>query len=159
MGGNGGNMEKAVKDLEGKYLTFRLANEEYGLEITKVREIIGLHDITFVPQTESYIKGVVNLRGKVVPVMDLRSRFGLPEEEYHERTCIIVVEVLMQDGERDMVGVVVDSVSEVVQVESDQIQERPPLDSGSETDYIMGIARTEDRVRLLLDVERVLGED
>ena len=112
---------QALHDLEGKYLTFTLANEDYGLEILKVREIIGMLDITAIPQAPTFFKGVINLRGRVIPVVDLRLKFGLPSMEYGERTCVIVVEVKTEMGSVQM-GVVVDTVSEVVNVNGADIE-------------------------------------
>jgi len=142
-----------------KFLTFKLAGQEYGLEIHKVREIIGLHDITFVPQTPEYVKGVINLRGKVIPVIDLRLRFGFPPESYHERTCIIVVETDTHDDQREVNGLVVDAVSEVLNIDSGQIEATPPMGSEIKTDYILGLAKGQGTVRILLDIDRILKEN
>ena len=111
----------------GKYLTFSLANEEYGLEILKIREIIGIMDITAVPQMPVYIKGVVNLRGKVIPVIDLRLKFGLEPAEYTEETCIIVVDI------GTLTGVIVDTVQEVLDIDGSQIDPPPPLGASVDT--------------------------
>ena len=129
----------------------------YAIEITRVKEIIGLHDITPVPQALNYVKGVINLRGKVVPVIDLRLKFGLPPEVYTERTCIIVLEVVMAEGMLDYTGVVVDAVSEVMNLDPENIEPTPPLGVQVDTEYIRGMARLDDRVRILLDVDRALG--
>ena len=123
---------KAMVDREGKYLTFTLAEEEYGIGILKIKEIIGMMPITTVPRTPGFVKGVINLRGKVIPVMDLRLRFGMEEMEYTERTCIVVVEIEGSSG-TVMIGVVVD--------------------------YILGMAKMEGGVKILLDIDRVLSED
>lgn len=139
----------------GKYLTFRLAAEEYGLEILKVREIIGLMEITSVPQTPHYIRGVINLRGKVIPVLELRLKFGMESTEDTEQTCIIVVEVANSDDSL-MTGIVVDSVSEVLDIKEDQIADSPSFGAGIDTDFILGIGKIKDDVKILLDIDKVL---
>lgn len=149
---------QALHNLEGKYLTFTLANEDYGLEILKVREIIGMQDITAIPQTPPYIKGVINLRGRVIPVIDLRLKFGLPSQEYGERTCIIVVEVKTRLGPVQ-VGVVVDAVSEVLNVNGADIEPAPALGSRVNTRYILGIAKARGTIKILLDIDRVLNSE
>ena len=149
---------KAMTDKEGKYLTFSLASEEYGIGILKIKEIIGMMPITSVPQTPEYIKGVVNLRGKVIPVMDLRLRFGMPAMDYTERTCIIVVEISGQAG-TVQVGVVVDAVSEVLNVKSEDIAPTPCFGTKLNTDYILGLAKTGGGIKILLDITRVLSSE
>ena len=124
---------RTLLEKEGKYLTFALANEEYGLEILKVREIFGFMEITAVPQTPHYVKGVINLRGKVIPVLDLRLKFGMEEIDYTERTTIIVAEVTSA-GEIVQIGIVVDSVSEVVAIRAEEIEETPAFGSTLETE-------------------------
>lgn len=150
---------QTLQDKEGKYLTFTLAAEDYGLEILKVREIIGMMDITAVPQTPEYVKGVVNLRGRVIPVIDLRLKFGLEAAEYGERTCIIVVEV--QSGMNSVqMGVVVDSVSEVLNINGDDIEPAPSFGARLKTQYILGIAKAKGTIKILLDIDKVLtGEE
>ena len=149
----------ALQDKEGKYLTFTLAAEDYGLEILKVREIIGMMDITAVPQTPEYVKGVINLRGRVIPVIDLRLKFGLEEAEYGERTCIIVVEVKIEIGAVQM-GVVVDSVSEVLNINGDDIEPSPSFGARLKTQYILGIAKAKGTIKILLDIDKVMtGEE
>ena len=147
-----------LQDKEGKYLTFTLAAEDYGLEILKVREIIGMMDITAVPQTPEYVKGVINLRGRVIPVIDLRLKFGLEAAEYGERTCIIVVEVHSEVGSVQM-GVVVDSVSEVLNISGDDIEPSPSFGSRLNTQYILGIAKAKGTIKILLDIDKVLTGD
>jgi purine-binding chemotaxis protein CheW len=139
----------------GKYLTFRLAAEEYGLEILKVREIIGLMEITSVPQTPHYIRGVINLRGKVIPVLELRLKFGMESIEDTEQTCIIVVEVA-NSNDSLMTGIVVDSVSEVLDIDENQIADAPSFGAGIDTDFILGIGKIKDDVKILLDIDKVL---
>lgn len=144
--------------LSGKYLTFFLAGEQYGLEITKVREILGVLDITPVPQTADFVLGVINLRGKVIPVMDLRLRFGQEYREPDERTCIIVVEVTDSLGQLILMSVVVDQVNEVLNVSSDDIDASPAFSTDLDTSFIMGMAKTDGGVRILLDVDRIVQE-
>ncbi len=141
---------------EGKYLTFSLAGEEYGIGILKVREIIGMMSITPVPQTPDFVKGVVNLRGKVIPVIDLRLRFGLDATAYTERTCIIVVEIQGDSGAVPM-GIVVDAVSEVLNIRGADIENTPTFGVKLNTDFILGMAKTDGGVKILLDIDRVLG--
>jgi purine-binding chemotaxis protein CheW len=148
----------AIADREGKYLTFSLANEEYGIGILKIKEIIGMMPITSVPQTPEFIKGVINLRGKVIPVLDLRRRFGMEPMDYSERTCIIVVEIAGAAG-NVMIGVVVDSVSEVLSIKAEAIEDTPTFGIKLNTDYILGMAKIGKNVKILLDIDRVLGTD
>jgi len=149
---------KTMKDKEGKYLTFTLAQEEYGIGILKIKEIIGMLPITSVPQTPEFVKGVVNLRGKVIPVMDLRLRFGMPSIDYSDRTCIIVVEIGGQAG-TILVGIVVDAVSEVLNIKGDDIEKTPTFGTELNTDYILGMAKIEGGVKILLDIDQVLSGD
>lgn len=148
----------AVSGWEGKYLTFTLANEEYGIGILKIKEIIGVMPITSVPRTPDFVKGVINLRGKVIPVIDLRARFTLQVNDYTERTCIIVVETVTPSG-IVMVGVVVDSVSEVLNIKDQDIEETPSFGTRVETDFILGMAKMEGRVKILLDIDHVLSAE
>jgi purine-binding chemotaxis protein CheW len=141
----------------GKYLTFALAKEQYGIRIMKIKEIIGLMPITFVPQTPGHVKGVINLRGKVIPVVDLRLRFGLEEAGYTERTCIIVVEAQGAAGTVPM-GIVVDGVSEVLNIRAEEIEEAPAFGGSLSTEYILGMAKSGEGVKILLDIDRVLNE-
>ena len=149
---------KTMADKEGKYLTFTLAEEEYGIGILKIKEIIGMMPITTVPQTPEFVKGVINLRGKVIPVVDLRLRFGMGEIDYTDRTCIIVVEI---QGEAGIVlmGIVVDSVSEVLNIKADEIEETPTFGTKLNTEYILGMAKMEGSVKILLDISRVLQSE
>ncbi len=149
---------KAMVDKEGKYLTFSLAGEEYGIGILKIKEIIGMMPITTVPQTPEFVKGVINLRGKVIPVIDLRLRFGMDAMDYTERTCIIVVEI---DGSAGTVqiGIVVDAVSEVLNVNAEDVEETPTFGAKLNTDYILGMAKMEGGVKILLDIDRVLSAE
>ncbi|MBC8551165.1 MAG: purine-binding chemotaxis protein CheW [Candidatus Brocadiales bacterium] len=146
--------EKKTLVQEGKYLTFVLGREVYGIEILKVREIIGLMDITTVPQTPEYMKGVINLRGKVIPVLDLRLKFSMPEEEHTKETCVIVVEV-----NNTSVGIIVDSVSEVLEIKGGDIEEAPCFGQGIDTDFIIGLGKVKEKIIILLDIEEVLSSD
>jgi len=155
-------MDQAVKvmaDREGKYLTFSMAEEEYGIGILKIKEIIGMMPITTVPKTPEFVKGVINLRGKVIPVVDLRLRFGMEAIDYTERTCIIVVEIDGTSG-TVMIGIVVDAVSEVLNINGDEIADTPTFGAKLDTNYILGMAKMEGGVKILLDIDQVLsGEE
>lgn len=136
-----------------KYLTFRIGSEDYGIAIANVTEIIGIQSITEIPEMPDYIKGVINLRGKVIPVMDVRIRFKLKPRDYDERTCIIVVEI---DG--TSVGLVVDRVNEVADIPEDQV-EPPPKSKRKGGSYIQGIGKIGKEVKILLDINKILYED
>lgn len=151
-------LTRVLKDKEGKYLTFTLGQEEYGIGILKVREIIGMMEITYVPRTPDHVKGVINLRGKVIPVISLRSKFGIPEEEYTDRTCIIVVEILGAAGAIP-IGIIVDSVSEVLNISGEDIEPTPTMGSSLDIQYILGMAKVKGKVKILLDIDRVLSTD
>lgn len=146
----------AMAHKEGKYLTFSLAGEEYGIGILKVKEIIGMLPITVVPQTPSYIKGVINLRGKVIPVIDLRLKFSMDAAEYTERTCIIVVEI-MTSGRTILMGIVVDSVSEVLNIKAADIEATPSFGTKLDTEYILGMAKAGGSIKILLDIDKILS--
>ena len=148
----------AVTTSGGKFLTFTLGNEEYGVPVLKVREIIKVMDITQVPQVPDYVLGVINLRGKVIPVIDLRRKFGFPATENTERTCVIVADVDLPTM-RVMMGIVVDTVSEVLNVSPSEIEETPEFCGRQTTDYLLGLAKVKDSVKILLDLDRVLGND
>ncbi len=137
---------------EGKYLTFVLAGEEYGLEILKVREIIGMMGITAVPSMPDFMLGVTNLRGKVIPVIDLRLKFQMPSGEQTSESCIIVVDVTGM-----LMGVLVDRVSEVLDIRSDDIEDAPQVSNGTEQNFILGLAKSKGRVKILLEIDRVLA--
>ncbi len=147
--------EKTKKSaFDEEFLTFVLSNEAYGIEILKVREIIGIMDITTVPQTPDYMKGVINLRGKVIPLIDLRMKFSMQEEVHTQETCIIVVEV---NGAS--IGIVVDSVSEVVGINSEEIENSPRFTQGIDTSFIMGLGKVKEKILILLDIDAVLSSD
>jgi len=143
----------------GKYLTFTMADEEYGISILKIKEIIGMLPVTTVPQTPGYVKGVINLRGKVIPVIDLRLRFEIEAIHYTERTCIIVIEIGGQD-DSILTGIVVDSVSEVLNIRDQEIEGAPTFGVNMNTEYILGVAKVEGTVKILLEIDKVLkGEE
>ncbi len=152
-------MDQAIKQIahrEGKYLSFTLAEEEYGIGIRKIKEIIGMMSITSVPQAPEFVKGVVNLRGKVIPVIDLRLRFGMPPMDYTDRTCIVVVEVIGETG-TVLIGIVVDAVSEVLNIKAEEIEDTPAFGVRLTTDYIQGMAKMESSVKILLDIDRIVN--
>ncbi|MCD6293532.1 MAG: purine-binding chemotaxis protein CheW [Deltaproteobacteria bacterium] len=149
---------KAMADREGKYLTFTLAEEEYGIGILKIKEIIGMLPITTVPQSPEFVKGVINLRGKVIPVIELRLKFGMESVDYTERTCIIVVEIEARSGVV-LIGVVVDLVSEVLNIKEEDIEDTPAFGTKLDTDYILGMAKIEGGVKILLNIDRVLSTE
>lgn len=143
---------------KSKYLTFTLSHEEYGIEILKVREIIGYMDITCVPRTPQYMKGVINLRGQVIPVLDLRTRFGMPEADVTDQTCIIVAEI-NQQGRRFNAGLIVDQVQEVLDISSENIEDAPQFGTSVQMDFILGIGKVGNSIKILLDIDKVLGSD
>jgi len=149
---------KSLSDKEGKYLTFALANEEYGLEILKVREIIGYMDITAVPQTPAHVKGVINLRGQVIPVLDLRAKFGMDTTNVTDQTCIIVVEIA-HGKKKFNTGIIVDHVQEVLDIAGENIEEAPQFGSSVNTDFILGMGKIGKSVKILLNIDKVLAGD
>ena len=149
--------EKTETAEAGLYLTFSLSEETYALEILKVHEIIGMMAVTSVPRTPEFVRGVINLRGKVIPVVDLRLKFGMEGQEDTERTCIIVVEI-GEGADTVQIGIVVDAVSEVLNIKSDDIADTPTFGSKLDTDYILGMAKIEGGVKILLDIDAVLND-
>ena len=145
------NQSVEIDSRSGKYLTFFLASEEYGVEILKVQEIIGRMPITPVPLTAKYILGVINLRGKIHPIMDLKVKFGMDQSQITDETCIIVIKTASL-----MMGILVDKVSEVVNVVSGDIEDTPSFGADVSTEYLLGVGKTGGRVRLLLDIEKVI---
>ena len=137
----------------GKYLTFVLGTEQYGVEIIKVREILGVLPITPMPQAPHYVKGVINLRGKVIPVIDTRTKFGMPERENTPETCIIVV-----DAGGTSVGLLVDTVKEVLDIREEQIEDPPKFSAGADSAFVRGLGKIGDQVKILLDIDHVLGD-
>ncbi len=146
-------IERPVNTLGGKYLTFFLAGEEYGVEILRVQEIISMMPITRVPRTPPYIRGVINLRGKVIPIMDLREKFGMPASTEPEQVMIVVQVGGVQ------IGVVADKVSEVASIASEDIDPTPDFGAEFHTEFLLGLGKSNGRLRLLLDIERVLSTD
>ena len=146
--------KKEISDIEGKFLTFVLGEEIYGIEILKASEIIGLMDITTVPQTPDYMKGVINLRGKVIPVIDLRKKFSMQEGVHTQETCVIVVEV-----NSSSIGLIVDSVSEVSDITGEEIENAPSFGQGIDTSFIMGLGKVKDKIIILLDIDTVLSTE
>jgi purine-binding chemotaxis protein CheW len=151
----GDNQGRVLKG--GKFLTFLMANEKYGLEILKVREIIGMMDVTTVPTTPGFVRGVINLRGKVIPVVDLRLKFGLEAKEDTQRTCIIVVHLTHTAQEMTM-GIIVDEVSDVLDIDQNQIEPPPSFGTNIRTDFILGMGKVDKKVMTMLDIDRVLTE-
>ena len=141
----------------GKFLTFLMANEKYGLEILKVREIIGMMDVTSVPTTPAFIRGVINLRGKVIPVVDLRLKFGIEAKEDTQRTCIIVVQIT-HPGQEMIMGIIVDEVWDVLDIDRNQIEPPPSFGANIRTDFILGMGKVDQKVLTMLDIDRVLSE-
>lgn len=150
LGADNSTAEDTQKD---KYLTFCLAEENYGLDIGDVIEIIGVQKITKIPGMPPYIKGVINLRGQVIPVMDMRLRFHLPPQEYDQRTCIVVTEVAEQT-----MGLVVDRVSEVVDIPESQVEPPSTQSSGHAGSYVKGLGKIDEHIRILLDTEKILTD-
>jgi len=146
--------KKESSTYEGQFLTFALNSEEYGIEILRTREIIGVMDITTVPQTPDFMKGVINLRGKVIPVIDLRLKFSMQEEEYTQETCVIVVE-----ANNSQVGIIVDSVSEVLNIKNGEIEDTPSFGQGIDTDFLMGLGKVNEKIIILLDIEQILSSE
>ena len=143
-------------DRAGKYLVFQLGREEFGIRVLKVREIMGVQDITAVPQTPAHVRGVINLRGKVIPVVDLRLKFGMPEVEYTRRTCIIVVQVQAETASL-LMGIVVDGVAEVLNVVAGEIEDTPDFGQGVAAAYLLGMAKIKDKVKILLDIDQLMA--
>ena len=143
---------------EGKYLTFKLASEGYGIPILTVKEIIGLMPFTPIPRAPEFIKGVINLRGKVIPIIDLRMKFGIPPKDYDDRTCIVVVEVETGQG-RYVMGLIVDAVDEVTSVKAEDTEGAPNFGIDLDTRFIKAIAKTQAGVKILLDIARVLSDE
>ena len=150
---------KIAGRLTGKYLTFNLSAESYGIDVLKVREIIRLATITRVPQMPACICGVINLRGKIIPVMDLRLRFEFASAANTEQTCIIVAQVKLPDGKTTQMGLVVDGVEEVISIAANDIEETPNFGGQICTDYIIGIAKVKGLVKTLLDIDGIVGAD
>lgn len=149
------DMLEGIEDTQkGKFLTFALGNEEYGVEIQYVTEIIGIQAITQIPRLPEYVKGIINLRGKIIPVMDVRLRFGKEPREYNDRTCVIVIEIRNVN-----IGLIVDAVSEVLSIGEEDIVPPPDVTKAFQNKYIKGIGKTSGGVKLLLECEKLIGEE
>ena len=149
---------KATAALAAKYLTVVLDNEAYGIAVLKVREIIRLQKITPVPQMPAYVKGVINLRGRVIPIVDLRVKFGL-KAEFAERTCVVVVQVKFPTDQIVQMGLIVDSVEEVVTLNANEIEPTPDFGARVDTTYLLGMAKVKGAVKTLLDIDRVVSPE
>ncbi|MBN2706010.1 MAG: purine-binding chemotaxis protein CheW [Deltaproteobacteria bacterium] len=142
-----------------KFLTFSLAGEEYGISIMRIKEIIGILPITVLPQTPDYVKGVINLRGKVIPVIDLRLKFDLEPATPTERTCIIVIETESGKHNQTLVGLIIDGVSEVINLKGDEVEPSPTLQTSLHEQYILGLAKYGNGVKILLDIDKVISHE
>ena len=151
--------EPVVRQLAKKYLTFNIGNESYGIDVLAVREIIRTTDITTVPRMPDYVKGVINLRGKIIPVVDMRLRFGFASAANTERTCIIVVQVKLSDNQPTPMGLIVDGVEEVVNLAATEIEDAPDFGGTISTEYILGMGKVKGAVKTLLDIDRVIAAD
>lgn len=138
----------------GKYLTFRLGNEEFGMHVLQVREIMGLQDITAVPHTPAHVKGVINLRGRVIPVLCLRSKFGMDTDSAGQ-SCIVVAQVAGDEGPIQL-GIIVDAVSDVLNIAASDIEDTPDFGAGSVPPYLLGMAKIKGKVKILLDIDQVI---
>lgn len=149
-----------TEDMEqtNQFLTFELDDEVFALEISKVREVLDFSEVTKVPQTPEFMRGVINLRGSVVPVVDMRLKFGMAKEEATVNSCIIIVEVIM-DGEASVLGALVDSVQEVLDIEPDQIEPPPRIGTKLNTEFIRGMGKHEERFVIILDIDKVFSAD
>ena len=145
-----------ICDFEGKYLTFDLMEENFGISVQWIMQIIAIPNITKIPKTPPFIKGVINLRGKIVPVMDLRVRFNLPEQEYNDRTSIVVLKLEVSDSDF-YIGIIVDKVSEVIDIHKDEIENTPEFGVDFESQFILAMAKIKGKVVTLLDVSRILS--
>ncbi len=155
-GGTATLEKEGIDLLAGKYLTFLLGEEEYGIEILKVQEIIQMQKVTTIPKAPTFVRGVINLRGKVIPVVELRAKFGMEEKEDTEKTCIIVVMIKVNDSFITM-GIIIDEVKEVLDISEDSIEETPSFGASIETDFILGIGKVGENVKMLLDIDKVLS--
>ncbi|MCK5682385.1 purine-binding chemotaxis protein CheW [bacterium] len=144
-------------DSPQKFLTFSLANEEYGINIMQIKEIIGMMPVTVLPQTPEYVKGVINLRGKVIPIIDLRCKFNLEQVNPTERTCIIVIETENDEQIQTLVGLIIDGVSEVVNLKREEIEAAPNMQGDFNKQLILGLAKCENGVKILLDIDKVIN--
>ena len=150
--------ETALADT-GQYLTFKIGDEVFALEVSQVREVLDMSRITRVPRAPDFMRGVINVRGSVVPVVDLRLKFALESIPYTERTCIIVVEIDSEAGNTVLIGIVVDAVSEVLNIREEEIENTPTFGTKLNTDYILGMAKMEGGVKILLNIDQVLSTE
>lgn len=139
---------------KGKYLTFSVGKESYGIEIKFVTEIIGIQDITEVPELPDYVRGIINLRGKIIPVIDVRLRFKKELKEYNDRTCIVVIDI-----KDTFVGLIVDNVAEVIKIDDSNIVSPPDMKTGFHNSYVRGIGKVGNEIKLLLDCDKLLNAD
>ena len=142
-----------------KFLTFALAGEEYGINVMQVKEIIGMLPVTVLPQTPAYVKGVINLRDKVIPIIDLRCKFDLEQVEPTERTCIIVIETETEEQKQALVGLIIDGVSEVINLKGDEVEPAPTMQSQLREQLILGLAKCENGVKILLDIDKIINHE
>lgn len=147
-------MEESEDTQKGKFLTFSVGKEAYGIEIKHVTEIIGIQEVTEVPELPNYVKGIINLRGKIIPVIDVRLRFKKDSKEYNARTCIVVIDI-----KEISVGLIVDNVAEVINIEEDNIVPPPEVKTGFHNKYVRGIGKIGNNVKLLIDCDKLLNED
>jgi len=145
------------KDIEGKYLTFNLMSEHYGVAVEWILQIIGMPDITKIPKTPPFVRGVINLRGKIIPVVDLRLKFDLPEVEYNDRTSIIIIKV-NQNGHEVYIGIIVDKVIEVLDIHENEIEKTPTFSSDFDAQFILGMAKVKNLVVTLLHINKLITE-
>lgn len=149
------NLDDRRTDLEGKYLSFRLQDEQYGINVDNILQIIAIPQITPIPKTPDFVKGVINLRGKIVPVIDLRLRFSLPFRKYNERNSIVVLRIKIEN-DVVFIGVIVDNVQEVLDIKAANIEDSPTFGVKLDTDYILGMAKLNNKVITLLNIDNVL---
>lgn len=148
-------IDEEMEDTQkGKFLTFAVGKEDYGIEIKNVTEIIGMQEITGIPELPSYVKGIINLRGKIIPVMDVRLKFKKEPIEYNDRTCIIVIEMM-----DTLIGLIVDNVAEVLKIDDENIVPPPDIKTGFHNRYVCGIGKVDNSVKLILDCDKLLSED
>lgn len=147
-------MDSVEDTQKGRFLTFSVGKEDYGIEIKYVKEIIGIQEITEIPELPNYVKGIINLRGKIIPVMDVRLRFKKEYKEYNDRTCIVVIDI-----DEISIGLIVDNVLEVITIEEENIVPPPDLKTGFHNGYVKAIGKVGNEVKLLLDYEKVLNDD
>lgn len=152
------NVIKDVYEIGGKYLTFNLIDEYYGITVEKILQIIAIPDITPIPKTPEFVKGVINLRGKIIPVIDLRLKFKLPSQEYNDRTSIVIIKIKQTDNEI-FIGIIVDKVLEVLDIHGNEIEKTPEFGVQLDTEYLLGMAKVKSKVVSLLNINKVLTEE